>query len=252
LLPGKRGPRAERPAEVAYDTGLQSFTLESLNSAVNYHAWIRDMVTPYLGDHPIEIGPGLGDYAADWLARGLPRITLSEIDPSRRALLDKRFGGDPRVSVRDIDVLAPVDANHSALVAINVLEHIEDHVGALRSAHRLVRPGGAVVMFVPAFPFAMSRFDRAVGHVRRYRLRTLREAYAAAGLRLERIHHVNAPGLPAWFVGMRLLKMTPQDGATVQLWDRYVIPAARKLEEKRNPPFGQSIFAVGRVAGSAA
>jgi SAM-dependent methyltransferase len=249
LASGKRGPRGSKSAEVAYDTGLQSFTLESLSSAVNYHAWIRDLVTPYLGDHPIEIGPGLGDYAADWLERGLPRITLSEIDPSRRALLDKRFGADPRVDVSDIDVLAPVDADHSALVAINVLEHIEDHVGALRSAHRLLRPGGAVVMFVPAFPFAMSHFDRQVGHVRRYRLRTLRDAYAAAGLRLERIHHVNAPGLPAWFVGMRLLKMTPQDGATVRLWDRFVIPAARAIEEKVRPPFGQSILAVGRVRG---
>lgn len=237
--------------EVEYDTGLQSFTLESLNSAVNYHAWVRDLVRPYLGEHPIEIGPGLGDYAADWLTAGLPKITLSEIDPSRRALLTNRFGDDPRVEVSDIDVLSPVDAQHSALLAINVLEHIEDHVGALRSAHRLLRPGGAVVMFVPAFPFAMSHFDLQVGHVRRYRLRTLREAYAAAGLSVERMHHVNAPGLPAWFVGMRLLKMTPQDGATVRLWDKYVVPNARKLEAKRHPPFGQSIFAVGRVPGSA-
>jgi hypothetical protein len=37
----------------------------------------------------------------------------------------------------------------------------------MRAAHHLVRPGGTVVIFVPAFQFAMSRFDRSVGHVRR-------------------------------------------------------------------------------------
>ena len=60
-------------------------------------------------------------------------------------------------------------------------------------------------------------------------------------------HYVNAPGLAAWFVGMRLLRMTPHDGPTVRLWDRIVVPAARAVESRVRPPFGQSVFAVGRV-----
>jgi SAM-dependent methyltransferase len=130
---------------------------------------------------------------------------------------------------------------------MNVLEHIDDHVGALRAAHALLRPGGTVVMFVPAFEFAMSRFDRAVGHYRRYRRSTLREAYQRAGLAIEQIHYVNAPGLFAWFVGMRLLGMTPMDGGSVRMWDRTVVPIARAVERRVRPPFGQSVFAVGRV-----
>ena len=63
----------------------------------------------------------------------------------------------------------------------------------------------------------------------------------------ERIHYVNAPGLLAWFVGMRLLRMTPQDGWSVRLWDRFVIPGARAFESRVRPPFGQSLFAVGSV-----
>ena len=64
-------------------------------------------------------------------------------------------------------------AEHSAVVSFNVLEHIEDDVGALASFAGLVRPGGAIVVLTPACPFAMSPFDREIGHLRRYSRRSL-------------------------------------------------------------------------------
>lgn len=244
-------PHDNDNAPVLGDSPLQSFTLESLTSAKRYHRWLTDLALPYLGDDPLELGSGLGDYAETWLKSGVPRITVTERDPSRLRHLEDRFAKDTRVVVRKLDVCSPNEADHSAFVAFNVLEHIEDHVGALEAAHTLVRPGGAVVMLVPAFPFAMGRFDRQVGHVRRYRIRTLRDAYEAAGLSVERVHYLNAPGLLAWFVGMRLLRMTPRDGPTVRVWDWSVVPVARTIEARVRPPFGQSVFAVGRVKGAA-
>ncbi len=232
---------------VTGNSALQSETLESLTSAVRYHAWLTDLARPYLGESPVELGSGLGDYAATWLGEGLPTITVTEADESRLSLLKQRFAGDSRVTVRRIDVTNPGHADHSAFVAFNVLEHIPDDVEALTAARSLVRPGGAVIMFVPAFEFAMSRFDRQVGHVRRYRVRTLRDAYSAAGLKVDDVRYVNAPGLLAWVIGMRLLGQTPKDGIAVRLWDRFVIPVARRLEEKVRPPFGQSVLAIGRV-----
>jgi SAM-dependent methyltransferase len=237
----------ETTKPVSGDSDLQSCTLESLTTAVRYHAWLTELVRPYLGAHPLEIGSGLGDYAQTWVDGGTPQLTVSDRDPSRFALLHRRFDDDARVRVQDVDVFAPHRGEHSALVAMNVLEHIDDDVEALRSANTLLRPGGAVVMFVPAFQFAMSDFDRKVGHFRRYTVASLRTAYERAGLDVERIHYVNAPGLLAWFVGMRLLKMTPQDGPTVRLWDRAVVPVARAIEARVRPPFGQSVFAVGRT-----
>jgi hypothetical protein len=229
------------------DTALQSDVLESLASAVKYRQWLTDLARPHLGKDPIELGSGLGDYAETWLDAGLPAITLTELDPSRLDYLTARFDGDDRVRVTKLDVFDPGEAKHSSYVAFNVLEHIEDQVAALRAAHQLLEPGGAVVIFVPAFNFLMSRFDRSVGHVRRYTKRSLAEAYQSAGLEMVAIRYVNAPGVFAWFVGMRLLRMTPSDGLVVRLWDRFVIPIARAIERRVRPPFGQSVFAVGRV-----
>jgi SAM-dependent methyltransferase len=231
------------------DSALQSLTLESVASAVQYHGWLTSLAEPYLGEDPIELGSGLGDYVATWLNCGVPKLTATEVDPSRLAYLRARFSGDARVSVKSIDFRYPPPARHSAYLAFNVLEHIPDHVGALSAAHALLRPGGAVVMFVPAFEFAMSRFDRAVGHVRRYSIKTMTQAMVDAGLEVEQVRYVNMPGLPAWFVGMRLLRMTPGEGRLLSLWDQQVVPRARTWERRHRALFGQSIFAVARVPG---
>ncbi len=232
---------------VAGDSPLQSRVLESLTSVVHYQDWLTSLALPYLGDHPVELGSGNGDYAQRWLDRGVPEITVSELDASRLDGLHKRFADEPRVRVREIDVTKPSGRDYSALVAFNVLEHIKDDVAALRGARGLVRPGGHVVMFVPAFEFAYGRFDAQVGHFRRYRLSNLRDRFEQAGLVVEDIRYVNAPGLLSWFLGVRLLRMPVSDSALVKLWDRTITPVARKLEEKQPLPFGQSLLAVGRV-----
>ena len=173
-------------------------------------------------------------------------MTASEADPARLARLQKRFASEPLVDVRTLRVPVSVTDDFDAVVAMNVLEHVPDHVGALGSFARLVRPGGAVVLVVPAFPVGMSRFDRAIGHQRRYRKASLQTALEAAGLRVVLLRHINGPGLLAWVVGMRLLRMQPQAGPVLRVWDRRVIPPIRRLESRYEPPFGQSILAVAR------
>ena len=138
------------------DSGLQSQTLESVADAENYHDWLTSLALPYLGDSPLELGSGLGDYAQRWLDAGVPAITVTEVDHDRLSVLKQRFATEPRVQVTGIDVLNPPPGDYSAFAAFNVLEHIPDHVQALRAAHSLVSPGGAVIMLVPAFEFAMS------------------------------------------------------------------------------------------------
>jgi SAM-dependent methyltransferase len=234
--------------KVLGNTRLQSDVLEDLTSARNYQAWLTSLARPYLGEHPIELGSGLGYYAAAWLADGLPRITVTEADPERLAQLEQRFAGDSRVSVSTLDINRPrVDANYSCFVSFNVLEHLPDDVAALKAARTIVRPGGAVVNFVPAFEFAMGRFDRRIGHVRRYRAEEMRKKLLAVGLVPQAVRYVNGPGLLAWFVGIRLLRMTPGEGPVLSLWDTHVVPRVRRLEATRQPPFGQSVFSVARV-----
>jgi SAM-dependent methyltransferase len=233
-------------SEVEGDTGLQSEILEDLVEARNYRRWLVDLALPYLGDDPLEVGSGLGHYAADWAAAGVPRWTASEADPSRLQALRERFAGDPVVQVRELAVPIEETADHSAVVAYNVLEHIPDDVAALRAFAGLLRPGGAVVLIVPAFPSAMSRFDLAIGHQRRYRRRSLRAAAEQAGLTVEVLHHVNCIGLLGWYVAVKALRGRPKAGLLLTVYDKAVVPVLRRVEARVRPPVGQSLFLVAR------
>jgi protein-L-isoaspartate O-methyltransferase len=233
---------------VTGDAAFQTVVLEEMAAATNYRGWLGSLMLPFLGDRPLEVGSGTGDYAELWAAAGL-QVTATEGYQPLVEQLHRRFDGHPNVRVRPL--MAPVTerANHSAVVALNVLEHIPDDVAALRSFAGLVRAGGAVVVFVPAFPLLMSSFDMTVGHQRRYRRRTLTAAMVAAGLQVEVVHYVNLVGFFGWLVAMRLLRGRPRDGLLLSVFDRAIVPVMRRAEAAVAPPFGQSLLAVGRVVG---
>jgi SAM-dependent methyltransferase len=236
--------------EVSTDDELQSEVLETLADAWRYRRWLADLARPYLGPDPLEVGSGTGDYAAEWLA-DVTTMTVTERDEGRLLALKQRFAGTAGVDVAELALPAVVTGGaHSAVVALNVLEHIPDDVAAVRSMGGLVRPGGRVVVLVPAFGFAMSRFDRSVGHVRRYTRRQLHGVFEAAGLACEQTRYVNAAGLVSWLLLVRALRLTPRNGPLVRLFDRCVVPPQRLLERWVRPPFGQSVLGVAVVPGA--
>lgn len=233
-------------AEITGDQRVQSEVLEGLATAVNHRRWFVELAVPHLGDNPIEIGSGLGDYALEW-ARHVPRFTATEADPDRLILLKERLVDEPTIEVREMLLPHPGGGDYSAAVSYNVLEHIEDHVGALRSMKDLVRPGGAVIIIVPAFQFAMGPADIATGHVRRYTKKTLGDAMTSAGLRVETMHYANALGLIGYFMATKVFRLMPKEGPMVKVYDTLVLPATKAAEQLVRPPFGQSVFAVARV-----
>lgn len=223
---------------------MQDEVLEHLAGAVNYRRWFVELALPWLGPEPLEIGAGRGDHAAELLAAGC-RVTVAESDPKRLAELDRRFADS---EVRTISLTLPGRPGrpYTGAVAMNVLEHIADDAGALASMAEAVVPGGHVVVIVPAFPSAMSDFDRAIGHHRRYRRRDLAQLASTAELEVVQLRYLNPIGLIAWYVLVRLMGRTPSDGPLLRAFDRLVVPISRKLETKWSAPFGQSLLLVGR------
>jgi hypothetical protein len=103
--------------------------------------------------------------------------------------------------VRTLDLLGEVafDLPVDSVVAINVLEHLEQDVRALKAMGATVVAGGNLVLLVPGYPSLYGEFDRAVGHVRRYTPKALGQAVEAAGLQVTVLKPVNLLGGLAWW-----------------------------------------------------
>ncbi len=220
-------------------------TLDSLDGAVNYRNWIFDLARPYLESPVLEVGAGHGTFTG--LLAELGSVTAVEPGERMGALLREMYGADPRVAV-EVGVVddLPAGPHFGSAVMINVLEHIADDAGALRSIRERLLPGAHLVLWVPAFPSLYSRFDELLGHERRYRLRGLRSVVEGTGLTVVEARYVNSVGWFSWLVVARLLGRIPTSGAAVGVFDKAVVPVVRRAEHGVRPPFGQSILLVAR------
>lgn len=237
----------ESPADLSVaDEGMVG-TLDALDSAVNYRDWILGLSGPHLQDAGLilEVGAGHGTFTGE-LAR-FGDVTAIELGDNALKRLTERFAGRDEVRIMDVGLerLDP-DAFDAAFLS-NVLEHIEDDVEALRQLARAVRRDGRIIVFSPAFRLLYSRFDARIGHHHRYRLPELRRRFEEAGIDVVESRYVNTVGFFSWFLLVRLLGLTPERSGLVHVFDRCVVPVLRWIERRWSPPFGQSVFVVGRV-----
>ena len=221
-----------------------------------YHAYQRELIRPHCGSSLLEIGAGLGEFAEGFT--GFERHVVTDVDAGAVTRLAERFAQRPEIEVCRLDLSQAaterdginVGAKVSTALAINVLEHIEDDVGALRAVAAAVEPGGTIVMWVPGYQQLYGDFDRAVGHVRRYTPSTLTAAFVGAGLAPVEVRPVNLLGGIAWWLTVRRGGVGAPNKRLVQTYDRVVVPVTRVLERRITPPFGQSVLGVARVPSS--
>lgn len=189
--------------------------------------------------------------------------TVTGLEPEPYAVEHaRRQPGDVEVIQGRVPDDVPSDARYDLVTAFDVIEHLEDDIGALRAMAAASRPGGTVLVTVPAEPLLWSEHDVANGHFRRYRRRDLVGAMEQAGLTLSLVSGFNAVFLPP-IAAIRLVRRL-HTGARPGRSDfdlgvpprpvnrvlARVLGGERKLVAGRGLPIGVSLIAVARVAPS--
>jgi SAM-dependent methyltransferase len=200
----------------------------------------------------VEIGCGHGNFTNLLLDCATDFVGATDLDASSLTIVRDRSGDDIRLKTKLHDVCEPVDDElrdwrADTIVSVNVLEHIQDDLLALRHMGEILVPGGRVLLIVPAHPWAYGTMDRCLGHYRRYTAASLRRLFREAGLTVVTQRHLNVLGLLGWVVnGSLLRKCVPPEGQLRML--NQVIPILRHLERILRPPLGISLLTVGTSA----
>jgi len=140
---------------------------------------VRQLIRNIKPQDFIEIGSASGEMA-DWLSeREIPGVAV-EISPKALRMLRARFDNHPRIQVHNAAEGQP-DRTADLLLSMEVMEHLADDRLALSEWFELIRPGGHLLLSVPAGKRLFSAEDEMVGHYRRYERRELTEKLTAAG-----------------------------------------------------------------------
>ena len=211
---------------------------------------IRREAMPPANGRLLEIGCGTGHNLE--MLKSYGSLEASELDRCARAVANKRL---PRkVKSAKLPDLSMFKRNGYDLIALlDVLEHVPDDLASLRAIHMRLKPGGALLLTVPANPWMWSAHDAAHHHFRRYTKKKLEELFLRSGLEVQLLSYFNSLLFPLVAAARVIGKITGKESADDQLPSA---PANAILEkvfgfEKhligRLPmPFGVSLVAVVR------
>lgn len=209
-----------------------------MTEAVNYNFFLTNLICEHLDwkTEVLDFGAGIGTFAEALRMKGLS-VACLETDPRLAEAISAK--GFP--VYQDLSAVAKGSLN--AVYTLNVLEHIEDDLAALKALHTCLRPGGVLLIYVPAFEVLYSSMDRKVGHYRRYRHKQLINLLHKAGFRVETARYADCLG----FAVSLLYKVLGSESgeinkAALLVYDRYLFPVSHLLDKLLGFFFGKNLF----------
>jgi len=161
------------------------------------HWWFRwrfDLISEVLGSlgtgQPLRIldaGCGTGQMLKCLESHG----DAIGLDSSSQAIGYARERGVKRLVQGSITDPPFRDGSFDCVVALDVIEHVDDDIGILTKLHEVVKPGGHLIVTVPAFKVLWSEHDEINQHKRRYRSDELKSLIEDAGFDLQRVSYCN-------------------------------------------------------------
>ncbi len=224
------------------------------------HWWFRARATileQLLASQPLpaharllEVGSGTG--ANLKLLAALGDVVAMEPDSTARALCQQHHGIEaiPGTLPNGVD-LAP--ASFDLIAAIDVIEHVKEDRASLETLLGLLKPGGRLILTVPAFPFLWSGHDEEHHHQRRYRRRPLINMLTEAGFEVRYSSYYNCLLFPLVAMIRIAKNLLPGDNhpddTMPQPWLNNILYRAfasecRWVAKNRRLPFGVSLIAV--------
>jgi SAM-dependent methyltransferase len=213
------------------------------------HHLLQDLA-PQPSWRVLEVGAGTGANLPVWSESGVRQVVACDL--SQRALRHAAGARQAALAQTDARELPFADGAFDVVVAADVLEHLDDDAAALREFARVLRPGGHVIVTVPAFPFLWGPQDVVAQHRRRYLRHDLIGLIGQGGFRVRRSFHFNyLLLLPIWIARRILLATKVQLRSENEINTRWLNALLTRIFAADiatamyvRPPFGVSLCVV--------
>jgi SAM-dependent methyltransferase len=228
-------------------------TLKTIALANHLNKWIYDSIKPYCNGKILEIGSGVGNIS-EYFLQDNADILLTDIREGYcRSLRDKFKDKSSLLGVEKMN-LTDEDFNikfkeyfgrFDSVFALNVVEHIFDDQLAVSNCYKLLKPGGHLVILVPAYQWLFNNFDVQLEHYRRYTRKRLESLFMNCDFNIYHGQYFNAAGIAGWYVSGKLQHHRIIPAWQIKLFNNLV--GLFKLFDKLIfNSFGLSVITVGK------
>lgn len=222
----------------------------SITTAHRYMDWMLSPFKPYLCGDIVEVGIGHGGYHEAITPFG--SYLGIDIDERSISAAKERF---PKGKFARADITYPgflrdlLPALADSIVSFNVLEHVDDDGAAIKNLVDALKPGGRLMINVPAMMCLYNDLDRLAGHHRRYSINDLRQKLSGLPVDIERLCYFNPIGGMGWWVNRFRRHDSLNSGAVnaqIEFFEKYALPISRLLDPLTRRFFGQSLICIAR------
>jgi SAM-dependent methyltransferase len=222
---------------------------------INYNKWIFDNISFYIGNRVMDVGAGSGNFL-NYLLNKESIVTIDVldvfIDKLRCSCCSYKNVHIYKCDIQD-DIVIQIARQHTidTVICNNVLEHVEDDLKALNNINKILNSNeGNLILVLPAFKFLYSKWDKSIGHLRRYSYRDIEHKLIKTNFFIKVNFYMNMVGLFGWFLNGQILKNTPTKSRFIEqqavFFDRYIVGPLSRIEKVFHPPFGQSLIIIAK------
>ena len=211
--------------------------LEALESAHNYNDYLTRLIRGSAESTDlIDFGAGIGTFSKRLRTAGY-NVKCVEPDPVQRRRLEEQ-GFDTFENIT-----AVADNSASFVFSLNVFEHIQDDAVALREIRQKLKPGGTLLIYVPAFACLWTNLDEKLCHHRRYTKTALRRLVEREGFVIEDARYADCLGFIAVLI-FRALKRSASalNASSISLYDHWLFAPSRVLDRLFDRWFGKNVY----------
>lgn len=226
--------------EAKHDTGFE--TLEVIEKANAFNQWMYNTIQPWCKGSILEIGSGIGNISKYFIG-AKAAITLSDTETVYVDKLKEKF---PGTTVLSIDLENDPDpvlvGKFDTVFLLNVIEHIKSDETAILNCHRLLKPGGNLVILTPAYKFLYSKLDEGLHHYRRYTKKSLTDKIGRHNFTIKKSFYFNALGVAGWMYA-KIFRLKKIPSGEMNVYNK-LVGFAKLLDKLVMNRMGLSVIAI--------
>ena len=218
--------------------------LKFFDASKNFRNYQYNLVKDFIGKKILEVGPGTGNFAENFLLNKSENLYLAEINKNLALDLENKFKDNKNVNIISKKI-NEINISFDTICYFDVIEHIEFPEEELSEALNKLEKNGHLIVIVPAYNYLFSNYDKAVGHYKRYEKKFFIDYIKKNNLKCEKLIYFDSIGYMFLLLNKIIRSKERSVGFATLIWN-LLIPLSKLIDLITLNSFGKSLLCIMR------